>query len=274
MTIIVSALCEDGVVFGADEAMTTSVPGGPTVAQHPTDKIRVLHEDNAGFLHTGELGAGQRIAAALEAKVKKTPGLHKKTPTEIEAMVRQELQQVPDPLTDLAAKLVEQARVPMNPAPLVEMSKRRLGGGFVIMPSDEGPMVVAFEGYDAIWRLEQGKMHWAVAGSGTLTGDPFMEFVARVAWGGEIPPVEQCQIGVYWALLHAIKTGAPGVGGHPAIATMLPRGNKGHQKCERLGDAELGEIVAKVESLEGSIFHHLHGRVQGPQEDIPEPPAD
>ena len=67
MTVIVGIKCSDGVVIGADSAMTFQLPNNQaTIEQRFNEKIKVLDEHNAIIAGTGAIGLHQRFISVVD----------------------------------------------------------------------------------------------------------------------------------------------------------------------------------------------------------------
>lgn len=272
MTIIVGALCEDGAVFGADESMTVTIPGGGhAIATHRTDKIRLLCGGRAAFLHTGDVGVGQRTSAVLEAWVAASKNLYQASTDTIMRDFKTKLVEAysDEPLVLLARKHAEKGQIG-NPDYFTEMSVKHLMSGILVTQSKGGVAVMAYEGLKSLTYLEKGRIHHFVNGSGLGTGDPFLAFIQRVLWRGTIPSRRDALLGVYWTIRHAINTGSSsGVGGNPALGLITVDAGKA-VNCTKLPDAEVAELEATIEDFESKIGELFHAPV-AKKEEVPKP---
>jgi hypothetical protein len=275
MTIVIGALCEGGAVFGADEAMTNSQPGGgPAVATHPTDKLRISADGKLVFLHTGEVGVGQRTWNGLEKWASTSPTPNIRTEADNHAGYKKALLGVyqGEPIYAIAQDLVKGVGS-LDPRAMTDSSSRYLGGGICMVPSkDTGVSVFANEGVSAIWCLAAEKVRYAVLGSGLGTGDPFLGFISEILWSKKVPSRKHALLGVYWTITHAIRCGAhSGVGGRPALGHFTSAKEGKNPMAVRLSDEELLEVEQEVRDLERSIGELFHASI--PQaERAPSPP--
>ena len=66
MTVIIGALCKDGIVVGSDSSATFVAGSLPTIEQ-PTKKTFVIGDDII-FAGTGQCGLGQRIERSFTSR--------------------------------------------------------------------------------------------------------------------------------------------------------------------------------------------------------------
>jgi len=282
MTVILGALYEEGegkdqqqgLVVGADTFMTTTIPGSDqAVGTAETDKIRILCDGKAAFLHTGEMGAGQRIASKLEKWVSEG-SLHKKRSADVSKELQTKLVEVfkGDPLIELGQSLLPAGGAMLDARVYIKSSVERLGGGIFAVPTEDGLAAFSFEGVDSISTLERGRREYCVNGSGLTSGDSFLDFVHRVVWHSKIPSRRVCMLGVFWTIRHAIRRGgSSGVGGKPHLALLSFRDGK-HPKFVRVEGGDYEQVVAEVDALEKKIGDLPEGAIPKESE-VPSPPA-
>jgi len=247
VTIIIGVLCSDGAVIGADTQATVANAGG-NVGKEPTKKLRVLTDRDAIYTHTGEAGAGQRIGEMLKTTLDAKPA----SPAKLRDEIQNQLPGIYQQIMDGAARNV--ASAPEGVQTHLLMSLRRQlspsNGGFVATYIGEEIALVAFENLEEIWLVDQ-KNPSAVMGSGSSVGAPFMSFVRRVLWKGEVPTVQDAVLGVAWALSHAIDHAPTGVGGDAEIAVCQRL--EGELRVEQLGEEDLAGVRQLIGDIETAI---------------------
>jgi hypothetical protein len=87
-------------------------------------------------------------------------------------------------------------------------------GALMAAAFQDVPYLIEYGPADFQPEVKQGKSFFASMGSGQALADPFLAFVARVLWKGEMPTVDIGKLGLYWVLKHTIEL-APGIGWTP-----------------------------------------------------------
>jgi hypothetical protein len=119
-------------------------------------------------------------------------------------------------------------------------------GALIAAAVKDGPFLAEFGTTDFQPELKTGKTFFVSMGP-----DPFLAFVCRVLWGGEMPDVDHGKFGVYWVLAHTIKL-APGKVGLPIhLATLRQIG--GAWLAEEQDTQESAQYIEELEKHIGGF---------------------
>ncbi len=243
MTSIVGVLCKDGVVVGADSAVTFGGPGYATIEQC-TEKIRVI----AGKIivaGTGAVGLNQRFCAIVEGEYSKRL-FAQKGPIEVaKALARAAIE-------DFASTHATKGQY----------------GAFVAFPCQKTHCACEFAVDDFQPEFKEKSLWYSSMGSAQTITDPFLALMRRVFWQDGPPAVADAVFAVNWALEHAIEVNPGGVNGPVRIAVLE---RVGGELCAReVSNDELQEHRQNMEAAYEAL-RQFKGRPAS--EAIPDPPA-
>ena len=228
MTAIVGVICSDGVVIGTDSSMTMVTNGRRPTIEHPTEKLRILHEDVI-VAGTGSVGHGQRFEHVIETYVKKPEFAKRNTPVHV--------------CTKIAKLTIEDFALTKTPP-------RSYGAlvGFV----HNGVLILCEFGIENFQpELKNSNICWCSMGSTQMITDPFMAFVSRILWPNGQPSVRQAMLAVTWTLDHAVTFNPGGVGGPLMIAVL--KSDDTAYKAEIVSNEDLHEHRDWIEEAEEAM---------------------
>jgi predicted proteasome-type protease len=225
MTLIVGIKCKDGIVMGADGAATYCALGQATIRQPIKRKLRLLGTQGIAGV-SGSVGIGQRFAGEVETirnlgipcslaapgqQPQRKP-LSQLKPHEVMGPLREILWGIIGREMDIA-KMVTQTIG--NPAPV----HSTLSQSMVALIVGSIPCLIQFD-VQGMPELATDDLPFASIGSGHIIADPFLAFIRRLFWNGQLPSVEQGIFAAVWAIQHTIETNAGGVGPPIQIVTL------------------------------------------------------
>lgn len=230
MTVLVGIRCTDGIVIGSDSIATSSAGPQPLI-QFPFDGKIAIFAESIIIATTGSIGFSQRlhhhVAAAIDGGVFKNFDVRECCNNISKRF-----------LTDLGN--TNAYRHPQH------------GVGFGALMGcalKNEPCLVEFGTTDFQSEIKKEKLFFASMGSGQMLADPFLAFVTRVLWRGQMPTVDTGKFGVYWVLDHTIKH-APGMVGPPIRLATL-RSINGKWVAQEQDTQESAQYIAELEE-------HIH----------------
>ena len=229
MTVVVGICCSDGVVVGADSAVTFGIGPQIRTIEQLAQKIDIVG-NSVIVAGTGEIGLGQRFTAIVNQAW--------------EEKIFEHL-----PIT-VGRALSKTAIDDFN------LTHAKLGnfGALVAFPSKSGTQLCEFALHNFQPELKIPKRVWYVSiGSGQPIVDPFLGLIRRVFWEDEAPSYREAIFAVTWALTHAIDVNPGGIQG-PISLAVLAQG-KGGLHARLLDEDELSEHIDSVQGVEA----HLRG---------------
>lgn len=205
MTVLVGIRCSDGVVMAADQAMTFSSGGGPTIS-HRAPKISVLH-NSVIVAGTGQVGMKQRLVERVDQLWGVAAGKPEcikagKTPVEV--------------ATTITAQMRE----------TFFTTKASMGvfGALIAFPHfKSGPQLCEFAVSDFQPEIKDDGCWYVSMGSGQSLADPYLAFMRQVYWRDGRPTLEHALFAAAWVMDLSI-TVAPGMVGHPIDIAVLSDG--------------------------------------------------
>ena len=160
MTLVVGILCKDGVVIGADSAITFALSSRqPTIEQPYSKKITVIL-DQVIIAGTGAVGLGQRFAKTTE-KLWKAGKLKGRGPVELGRKLASE-----------AIKDFNSTQAPSNSY-----------GALVALPAKHRPQLIEFSITEFQPEVKNEANWYASMGAGQSVADPLLGFVRRTFGG-------------------------------------------------------------------------------------------
>lgn len=229
MTVLVGVRCSDGVVIGADSIATSAMGQLPLIHLEAEPKIRIFN-DAVIVATTGSVGFTQRLHFHVDAAIKGAV------------------------FTNFTAREAT-ANIPKRFLPDLRDSQATTWGNdglrfgaLMAAAVKDGPFLAEFATTDFQPELKVGKLFFVSMGAGQMLADPFLAFVCRVLWGGEMPDVDHGKFGVYWVLAHTIQL-APGKVGLPIRLATLRQVNGAWVAKEQ----DTQESAQYIDALENHI---------------------
>ena len=246
MTVVVGALCADGVVIGSDSAATiTAEAERRATIQQPSQKVFVL-EGVTVVASSGSGGLGQRVNDVVERYWEGGENRDK------------------DHLTiakDIAVRTQndwQQTRIAL-PAPITSLMAFVTNRKFYLCEMQFGTFQPEFRTRE-LWH--------ASVGSGQILCDPFLGFMRRVFWENQQPNLSEGIFAVTWALQHAISLNTGGIAGPMQIATLtLSRGTR--PVARRMNEDELESHKANAKQVELYLSNYWQARDAGVRQTMP-----
>jgi ATP-dependent protease HslVU (ClpYQ) peptidase subunit len=280
MTLVVGALCSDGVVIGADGAVTNgqtrnigrklSIFGdiaivgasGPIgLSQRIVGEIRDLVED--GKLTEPTTDAARLASlAAIGSGLPQTPTKPWQAGQIIASAVR------PHILGELTAGA--KAKELFGEAIVQSVVQSTL----VALPISNAPCLITI-GFLGAAEIAQTERPFVSIGSGQQIADPFMLFLRRIFWNKRLPTVNEATFAVLWTLTHAIETNAGGVAEPIQIAALEHKGSewRAREVPESEWDENLQTIGAAEEHLRAFKLKVSGTGPEAPDREIEAPPS-
>lgn len=216
MTLIVGILCSDGVVLGADGALTHgSGPGAFTMEYSGALKLEVI-----GSMITataGSVGLGQRANRVIHL-LSEDNALASLDVTECGVKVAERV------IYNFAQTASGEQTSDQGPdwgsAMLLGLV---VGGEPQLIEFDSIGFQPEVKGYPDPERGDRlGR--FATLGSGQALADPFLAHAYRFLFGERTPTVRQARLAVVWTLEHVVRHNVGGVGGDIKLAALECRG--------------------------------------------------
>ena len=246
MTVVVAFLCKDGVVIGADSMLTPSM-GNINVGHHKGVKVHELAGTQL-FAFAGDQGQAARFQIMAN-------GSH--------AQIAHSAHAIDYPII-LTTALLRQFQQTGISQPAVNSVLGFMHAG--------AQTLCVFEG--AIQPRLLDENHYYVAlGSGKLSADPFLRFLADIFCVSGPPTVQEACLLTTWAIQHVIDTNPGGVSGPIKIGT-LTKDAKGIWYTQLLSDDQIDDHKQSVESALDQLrsWRDDLGRAAGEDAGVPTPP--
>lgn len=195
MTIVVTFLCDDGVVVASDSMLTPSL-GGINVGHHNGRKVYIL-EGVQLFAYAGDHGQGARVRAKAKEFIDK-------------------IEHFPDALgyvVDITRESIDQFHSTGVIGDQIEVNGA-LGFHF-----DGDFQSCVFEGMFQP-RLLDADHYYAALGTGKLSADPFLKFLTDIFCKQGRPNVRQAIFLAAWVVQYVIDTNPGGVAGPIQISVL------------------------------------------------------
>lgn len=244
MTILVGVKCSDGVVIGADSAVTSAaLPGMHVMTETGASKIELpFGAEPLIVATTGSVGMSLRLFDELRDNYSKGQNIRRWLNHSAVKFA-----------TNLAAIATNNFRSAFAPA----MQNPQIGfglGALVGYIAEDKPQLVEFDPVQFqpdFKGVTDGSGRWrtrpyATMGSGQLMGDPFLAEANSLLFGADgIPSLKQGRILVTWALKHVIKYNTGGIGGAIQLAVIEKQDQKWRAQTVDCGECE--QVVAQIE---------------------------
>ena len=248
MTILVGILCNDGVVVGADSAVTFGVGPNCRTIEQTCRKIDVIG-DQVIIAGSGQVGLGQRFVEVVrkEWTAGKFSGVDP-----IGFMKKLSADGIKD-FTDTGAP-------------------KGAYGALVAFTAKHKPQLAELAVGDFQPELKDKKIWYSSMGSGQPLADPFLGFIRSVFWKDEPPVVEGGIFAVTWTIKHAVELNTGGIKGPIDIAVLEAAGG-GAWKARILDPAEVQEHLNSVDAATEHLRQFQRGsdEVEVPKVDSPRP---
>lgn len=221
MTVVVGFHCRDGLVIGADSMLTPSL-GGISVGHHKGVKVHLLSGGQL-FAFAGDQGQAARFQLLADSNHALPAGM---------------TLALDYPLA-LTSGIIQQFistginhNIEVNTLLGFEHNGERRLCVF------EGPLQP---------RLLDDHHYYVALGSGKLSADPFLRFLADIFCKGGPPTVREATLLTTWAIQHVIDVNPGGVAGPIKIAVM-ERDPGGIWQTRYLSDNEVDDHGQSIES--------------------------
>ena len=246
MTVLVGFCCQDGVLIGADSAMTSAAGQQRTVQETGVIKVETHHGEIISAT-TGAIGLSQRFRHELETMLQgQDLSRYQKKPPIVYA-------------TDVAHRTIENFRKTLSPQQQHPQFGFGLGALLAFVCGGKAHLV-EFDGQQFHPELkgqagEDGKQKtrsYVTMGSGQVMADPFIAHVNRVLFGSAVPKLSEGRLLVAWTLDHVLKLNTGGVGGDMQIQALEKVNNKWTAHSVEVG--EIQQQVADIERYLGKYW--------------------
>lgn len=243
MTLIIGVKCSDGIVIGADDAVTIGALDAPTARQ----KIHKLTLWGGDLLMgvSGALGVAQQLEDAIQERwitaSKPDVEFAQRTYKNVLALLREAVWSVVEVELQHAAVA--------KPALGSKSEASAVTHSMFAFATPKGPHLVTFN--QQATPEEAREMPFISIGKGSRYADPFLGFLREVVWKETKPPVKEGVVAVYWSLVHVSRTSTGGVGNPGQI--MVMEQEAGTWKGREVSSDDLMEQQQFVDSLEEEI---------------------
>lgn len=202
MTSIVALRCADGVVIGADSAVTFGAKGGQlsTIEHHTSQKLRLVNGGRMVLGGTGQLGLLQRFHAAVSRASQE--GVFDQATSGIEVGKR---------LADIGLRDFSETHLQQfDFSALVAFEV--LGKCYLCELDGDSGFQPELKDRDDLWYVSKG--------AGQAITDPFLALLQEAFWAEAPPSLTGGIFTALWALKHVCKLNAGGIGDPVHIAVM------------------------------------------------------
>jgi len=251
MTVVVAYCCSDGAVVAADSMITPTLGVGSgtlNVGHHHGIKVYVLPGPQL-FAFAGDQGQAARFRTLAEAN---------------HVAARQQAYALDYPLA-LTQALIQQFQVTgiansIGVNTILSFLHREICHCCVF----EGAMQP---------RLLDRDHYYVALGSGKLSADPFLRFLADIFCQSEQPTVREAVFLATWTVQHVIDVNPGGVAG-PIRVAVLEKDDAGSFIARELPDTEIEEHKQAIESA-GEALRSWRSSIQSgtAAQGVPKPPV-
>lgn len=252
MTLIIGIRCSDGVVVGADGAVTFGTIGHATIIQ-PSSKLYTL-PGNIILGVSGAIGIGQQVTEEV-TRLYDANGLSGRTPVEVGRAIGLAMWERVFKLRFEAAAVT--GRVLGSAA-----AQDALCATLVALPVGERAELMQVN-YEGLAEVQTAQLPFVSIGSGQEIADPFLAFLRRVYFRDAPPSTDLATLCVLWTLSHATDCHPGGVA-KPITIVRLSR-EEGKWVTRTLGGPDLAEHHAHIAAAEKSLPALLGPRTPVPQ---------
>jgi len=206
MTLVLGVMCQDGVVIGADSAVTYTTSGGFQTVQLSTKKIWPIADNKMLFAASGDVGLAQRIQGEIEEFWKNLDSISS-------------INYVRDSIERCAKRVLEPRFRTLEFIPQ-EMRGEALSSAMCYS-------LLAFIRDEQFHMLHLGvnatltefglEMPFVSIGSGQPMADPLFGFLKNALWPSGRFYVSDAELVIAWILDTVIHINPGGVGGEKVI---------------------------------------------------------
>lgn len=247
MTVLIGALCRDGIVIGSDSSVTFAAGQMRTIEVPGHQKVFVSRNGNALWSGTGAVGMGQRfsevVAAVCDPKfLKATPGVN------VAQAVCQET--------------IKNFRSTDAP---------RSSFGALLAFEAAGSLTLCEFDIDHFQPEVKTETSWFVSlGSGQPLADGFLAFLSRTLFDRKQPTLDEGLLMVLWTLRHVIDCNVGGISGPEQLGVLRSTGSRAVP--ELLTEDELQEHRVNVEAAENHVRNYKQAFSGSEAQPIQPPP--
>lgn len=262
MTAIVGVQCTDGVVIGADSAVTFGSPD-PSIPPTIVQDIDKVHIANGCLLYacTGDVGFAQRFGAQLEKEPLCDGRLGRRHTT-----VQKIASDFVDSLNKSHALMPPKFGVNFGALLAFPVTPSGEGDGFA------GTQAVQFDSPRFQPTLLDEELWYMSSGSGSPIADPFLGFLRRTLWRGEMPKVREAMFAVAWTLIHACDVHPGGVRRPIRLGTLTSNSNGGFSAAI-YPEGQLKETLQMVREAEENVRDFLSHALSVADDELPPSPT-
>jgi len=238
MTLIVAIKCKEGIVMGADSAVTSSTGSGQQTAMQPAKKLSII-DDKIIIGVSGSVGLSQFYTKEIEELWKSERCFKHKTVKQLRLKI-----------TDALRKHLERERkFASSTKDVFEMMiQHELNSHTLIaMPLDNEPILLEYP--PTLSSEEKDERFPTVAiGIAQPIADPFLYFLRRVFWPNRLPTIGEGKMAAFWALDYSIKA-APSNVSEPIKMAILEKSGDDVKACE-VPEQELSTLAQFIDEAE------------------------
>jgi hypothetical protein len=247
MTSLVGILCKDGVVIGADSAVSLEDGRVRTIEQQ-YDKIEIIG-NSVILVGTGAVGLGQRFSAIVNDEWNHKKTFFQNTPLNIAKI--------------LCGAALNDFRSTFAPPGL---------GALVAFPVGGKAHLFEFGIRDFQPEMKTEKLWFTSLGCVQIITDSFLAYLKSVFWNDELPNVNDGIFIVKWTLEHAVAVNPGGVNAPVRVAVLEQVGGK--YIARMVSDDELQEHQQNIEGAKKALmeYRNQYKSLEGvPTPSIPQP---
>lgn len=264
MTLLVGIKCDNGIVMAADGAATYGSMGDMTIRQ-PTRKLGIVG-DRIVIGTSGPVGLGQLIRQRVKNLWDENRFSRAACPDAAQAMrlLREELWKDIYPA-------IQQAKAAANILGSQVASSSAVCFSLIALPISGLPTLIQLD-QQCSPEEASADLPFVALGSGQKVADPFLAFLRRIFWPGELPSIADGIFAATWALDHSIAI-APGFIAEPVEVAVLEKQGT-NVEARVLEDDELGEHRENIAAAEDHLadYRHRTSPNEVSEEEVPEVP--
>ena len=259
MTLLVTVLCSDGGVIGADKQATHGSLGMMTVGQ-PLTKISIVSPEVL-FASSGHHGMSQQFEAFIVQMTAEQ--FFRKNNYSVG------IRRVQDhfrPIVEGGFKTAAAAAQILGQAAQADC----ICSSILATPFKDGLKLVEVTPQVAVEYLTP-ELSFLSMGSGKATADPFLGFLKDIFWPNRLPSVREGALAAYWTIKHATDLRVSGVGMGIELFTIEKSGDS--YTVRNLDETETAEHDDFISSCEDSLRSVATKMAAGPVTPAPTPPG-
>lgn len=239
MTLIIGALCNDGIIIGSDGATTLNTTLGQLTARLPTKKLTTIDSKLIVGI-SGPVGLIQRVTNRIE-NLWKSNQFANKDKIQSAEIIRNS---IVDPIAEefkISTKFGALGQSAFNSS----LCHSLVAGVF----KKELSLIQFFEKGDP--ELATAQVPFICIGSGQSLADPFLAFLKRIFWSATSINLSDGTFAVLWALKHSINV-SPGGVSEPIQLMQLTYSNSTVSIVE-IERNQVREIEESIQRAEDSL---------------------